>query len=174
MSFGARGVKGLYVRGGNKVSPKPGVKLKVNQPVTLDFDVFIGSDADYPYLIPNFTTASSHRAKIGLMKADGSPLASVFAGAGTWQYWNGNAWTDSGITIHYDCWNHIQLALDGNGNYKVTLQVEGQVPVPAGQGRVAATTGADTGKVTIDTSGGHFSCYDNLLVTSGKPVGGGW
>jgi hypothetical protein len=172
MSYGP-GVKALYLNAGDKVWPKPAAKLKLNAPLTLDFDVFISSESSFPYLIPFTTTKSPHRATIALTKADGSPVASVIAGVGTWQYWNGSAYADSGQKIHYDAWNHVQLALDGKGGYQVTVQPEGQVPSPSILGRTGIAAAGDTASLSIEASGEKYSVYDNVLVTSGQPVRGG-
>jgi len=60
-----------------------------NSVVTIDLDLFIRSDVDFPYIIPNPNTSSIHRVTLGLKrKVTDDHAATVIASEGTWWIWD--------------------------------------------------------------------------------------
>ena len=139
--------------------------------MTVDLDVFIRSDKDFPYMIPNLTTRSLHHVTLGLEGAlPDHPFAQVKAFDGTWRIWSMGQFVDTGKAVNYDVWNHVQLAVDLQAKtYQLIVQPVGEMPTVIGEGKCG--TSVSTGEkltLTINPSKtpGHISCYDNIEVTS--------
>jgi hypothetical protein len=146
--------------------------LEADMTITVDFDVYVRSSSSFPYILPDPTTKSDHRATIGLQKGPNAYVAAVFAGDGTWQYFDGDKFVDSKVHIAYDVWNHVQMAIDtSSGRYKVVVQPIGELPTFLG----AATWGSKARKkdkvylcIRPSQSEMGFSCYDNVLIACGQ------
>ena len=172
-SFG-EGVRCMRSKGGSDITIGEADKLKLDADniVTLDFDIFIRSNKDYPYIIPDPTTRSNHRTAICLEKASDSKVIGIYAGDGTWQYWNGDKYVDSGIGIAYDVWNHVQLALDTSaGSYSIVVQPVGEMPTFAAKGNWAKDTKVGDEvylRISPSNTAEHISCYDNIAIAYGQ------
>ncbi len=168
-SFGA-GVNSLRATGEAALHRVLPATLDPAARATLDVDFFLRSGEGFPYLIPNPAARSPHATAIGLSGPDGKIIAGAAAKNGTWQIWDGRAWSDTGERVHHDVWNHLQLALDGKGSYTVVVQPTGQVAGQVASGRIGEANGSKPITVFLQPSktGGHLSCYDNLVVTSGS------
>jgi hypothetical protein len=144
------------------------MSLSSAKSITVDLDVFIGSESGFPYMIPNPLTKSRHRTAISLQQSSGAHVAGTQAGDGTWQIWDSDRYKDSGIRIAYDVWNHLQMALDvKSGTYKLVLQPVGELPGPAARGRLGNVPDKASPLSFIiapSKSGSQTSLYDNLLV----------
>ena len=172
-SFGP-GARSLHVAGGSAITARTPHPLKTGTRLLLDLDVFVRSGESSPSIMPGAATLHPHRTSSGWKGAKGRMIAGVMTGDGVWRLWNGTQWIDSKTPVHYDVWNHLQLALNESGGYSAVVQPVGQVAAAIGRGRlVEATPGADL-TLTIDSSAtpGHVSCYDNVLVTSGPKASG--
>ena len=164
-SYGA-GVKALQSRGDAKIMAIPAKKLNLKAPLNLDMDMFLLSSKTAYNMIPNPTLTAPHRTVVGLAdEKSGAWLAAVQGGDVNWQIWDGNAWKDSGVRFDYDAWNHVQIALDGKGGYKVVVQPVGQMPIFAGTAKTGAMPNASTPVLMIDPlkTEDHVSLYDNVL-----------
>ena len=158
----ARGGADLVAVGKRKL------RLGADPIVTVDLDVFIRSSSTFPYMIPDPLTKSPHRTTVGLESAlTGGPVATLRAGDGTWECWDGEEYSDSGVRIAYDVWNHLQLAVDSStGTYQVVAQPVGELPTLVGGGRLGQGAEGDVVfAIRPSDSDGHVTCYDNLLIT---------
>ena len=89
---------------------------------------------------------------------------------GTWRLWDGSKFVDTNKGIHYDVWNHLQIAIDSKANtYRLIVQPVGELPTVIGQAACGDSVRIDEKlKLTIKPSAtpDHVSCYDNIAVTS--------
>ncbi len=176
-SFGP-GVKSLRVTGGSPVTLGAPHPLTAGTRITVDLDVFVRSGERGLALLPGAAASHPHSTSIGFREASGRMVAGVSSGEGFWQVWNDGSWKPGTVPVHYDVWNHVQLAMNEAGVGNVVVQPVGQVAAFVGNGRsVGATPGAEV-TLTIDPSAtlGHLSYYDNVAITSGartqkRPVG---
>jgi hypothetical protein len=95
----------------------------------------------------------------------------IKAESGTWRLWDGARWTDIKQAVHADVWNRLQLVLDETGHCQFAVQPVGQVARLIGRVRVSQEQDDSPIIPTIEPSptAGHISCYDNVVITSGKP-----
>ncbi len=166
-SYG-QGVKCLRTHGGTNVVCGEQNKLSLDSDtvITVDFDIYIRSDKSFPYIIPDPTTTSDHTAIIGLQRGINDYVAAVFAGEGTWRYYDGKEFIDSKIRIAYDVWNHVQLAIDTSGGFcSVVVQPLGELPTFLGTTKLDIIE-KDKVYLCISPSKSEkgFSCYDNMVV----------
>lgn len=170
-SYG-EGVHCLRASGGGLFQSDLGQKLtpaSAGGLITVDLDLFIRSDKDFPYILPDPTTRSKHHAVIGLQGAS-KPFALAKPVDGTWRIWDGTAYKDTGKTMHYDVWNHVQLSINTRENkWKLIVQPIGEMPAVVGEGSCGA--GVQPGeklRLVIQPSDTpeNISCFDNLSVTS--------
>ncbi|MCA9099086.1 MAG: hypothetical protein KDA36_11890, partial [Planctomycetaceae bacterium] len=136
--------------------------------MTIDLDLFVRSDKDFPYILPDPTTKSSHSTSILLEGDGGEILAGVELSQGKWRIWNGQEFVDTGKRISYDVWNHMQLAIDrAEGRTRLIVQPVGALPEPYGEVECPGVSGGTAGRLRIvpSATAGHISCYDNLVVT---------
>ncbi len=170
-SFG-EGVHCLRASGGGAVVRVVGnlSSATSNGMMTLDLDLFIRSDKDFPYILPDLTTRSPHDVTIGLQSASGdAPLAQVRAIDGKWRIWDGGNYVDSKTIVHYDVWNHLQLVVDSKANrYRLIVQPVGEMPTVVAEGACGNLKPGERLKLVIKPSAtpAHISCYDNITVTS--------
>lgn len=172
-SFG-EGVKALLATAGGTVVAK-GEPLRhiPNSHITVDLDVFVRSDKDYPHVMPDPTTTSNHRATVGLRRKGSSDYAAAaIASGGTWWLWDGARFVDSKTRVTYDVWNHLQIAVDApSGAYRTVVQPVGEMPTLVGAARLGETIVINSDlEFFIQTSDteNHLSLYDNVLVTAGS------
>ncbi len=171
-SFG-EGVNSLCATaGGTVVARGEPLRHIPNSYITVDLDVYVRSDKDYPYLMPDPTTTSNHRAMMGLRrKGTTDYAAAVLASQGTWWFWDGSRFTDSKVRVAYDVWNHIQIAIDApTGAYGIVVQPVGEMPTLLGTAKLGEAIVINTDlEFFIETSETehHLSLYDNVLVTAG-------
>ena len=171
-SFG-EGIKSLHARGGVAImaaGPK-GMAIREDSTITADCDVFLRSSQTFPFMIPNPLARSDHQTTLSLVhQPRGALVASVQAGEGTWRYWAGDRYVDSGVKIAYDVWSRIQMAVDTRtGACKVVVQPVGELPTAVGSGRWSEGIGVgDPFCFSISPSGaaGHISCYDNIVIAN--------
>lgn len=169
VSFGA-GVSSLRADGKATLTGElPGAR-DPGTPLIVDLDVFIRSGEGFPYLLPNPATRSRHATEVAIARASGERVAGVSMKDDRWQIWDGSAWRDTGVRVHYDVWNRVQLALNGSGSCQLTVQPAGQVPAHVATGQTRPSAAAETLKLRIAPSRteGHVSLYDNITVTAGK------
>ncbi len=171
-SFG-EGVKALVASAGGVVVAK-GEPLRhiPNSYITVDLDVFIRSDKEFPYITPDPTTTSTHWSMVGLRRKGSDDCAAVaLASRGTWWLWDGSRYVDTGKRVTYDVWNHLQLAIDApTGRYKLVTQPIGEMPSLIGQATLGESIVINTDlEFFIQTSDtqGHLSLYDNVSITAG-------
>ena len=136
--------------------------------MTIDVDVFIRSDNRYPNMLPNPLTKSRHQTALGLTATDPTqPVLGVYAGGGTWQYWDRDKYVNSNTKIAYDVWNHLQMAFDtATGTYQVVVQPVGEVPTRVVKGVRAVATKDVRFVISPSNSADHTSLYDNLLIAT--------
>jgi len=169
-SFGP-GVKCVRATGGGALVAETTRQLSsADGMITVDLDVFVRSDRNFPYIIPNPKTRSKHSVALSLDgAASGQPLAAVDSADGTWQLWDGQRFVDSGKLVTYDVWNHLQIAVNPRTKtYRFVVQPVGELPTVIGDSAVSASVGAEEKlKLSVKPSAtaGHISCYDNILVT---------
>jgi hypothetical protein len=167
----------LHSKGGVAVSALSTRKLSLDagKRATVDLDVFIRSDSGFPYIIPDPKTKSRARVALKVDDSAGAHAAGLNAGIGSWQYWDGAQFAESGVRIAYDVWNHVQIAVDGStGATQFVVQPVGELPTLVGKGRGSAGAKvADGVTFSIDPSKevGHLSCYDNVQIAAGPVVG---
>jgi len=171
-SYG-EGVHCLRSHGGSDIMAVPDKPIVLNESkiVTADLDLFIRSDSSFAHIIPSPLTKSKHQVTIGFKGSSAeSQVASVRAGDGTWQYWDGAKFVDSKVRIAYDVWNHLQLALDrATNSYQAVVQPVGEVPILIGKGKLGLDGGANSEVVfslSPSASQDHLSCYDNLVIAT--------
>lgn len=139
-----------------------------SRPFTVDLDLFVRSDKDFPYILPDPTTKSPHNTTVTLEAADGTILAGVDLSGGVWRLWNGSDYVETGKPVVYDVWNHLQLVVDPQtGKTRLVVQPVGSLPEPCGEQSSAKFATEALSRLKISPSGtpGHISCYDNLSVT---------
>jgi hypothetical protein len=143
--------------------------------IIADLDLFVRSERDYPYILPDPRTTSSHWVSTGFrLKSSGDYGATALASRGTWWLWDGTRFVDTGTRVTYDVWNHLQIAIDTpSRTYRVVAQPIGEMPTLVGTAKlgdsVVFLSDLDFFIQTSDTEN-HLSLYDNILVTSGaKP-----
>ena len=108
------GVKSaLTTRGGDlrPVLAKP-VTLKADDVLTFDADCFIRSDAPVASLIPGQARTSPSQVALVIEHSSGKPIARADAREGKWTLQAGAASQESSIAVPYDCWMHVQAAVD--------------------------------------------------------------
>jgi len=162
------GVKCLRSSGGTSIIARPTKAIGSSGKVTLDLDVFLRSDKDYPYILPDPTTRSAHSTVIGIESAAGM-LAGIDTAQSTWRLWDGNKFVDSGKPVTYDVWVHLQIAVDPQaGTCKLVVQPLGELPTPIAQGTCGKLKADEPLKLTIKPSAtkGHISCYDNIVIAT--------
>ena len=98
------------------------------------------------------------------------PFIAVDTVGGTWRLWDGQKFVNTGKVVTYDVWNHLQIAFNApDKSYALAVQPVGELPTLIG--RIACgekSNGNEALKLTIkpsETTTGHVSCYDNILVT---------
>jgi hypothetical protein len=173
-SFG-EGVQSLMARSDGRLTtyaPDP-LTTAADGLITLDLDLFIRSDRNYPFIIPDPETRSSQRVTLGLERIkDGAVLAAAHAGDARWELSDPAAgFTPSQIGIAYDVWNHLQLAIDPSaGTFRVVAQPLGEVPRLVGSGTLHGEVSAsDPLRLFIETQhvGDRVSVFDNVRITTG-------
>lgn len=174
-SFGA-GVKSLRVQGGGRITAVSGTPLKGGTRLTLDLDVFVRSGEPLPSIMPNTATKFPHGTCVGWSDAHGKMVAGIKTGQGTWHLLGANGeWKDTQQRVHYDVWNHLQLVLTEDGALQVGVQPVGQVPAVVGSTAPGTWGVGQDARVSVviepSATEGHVSCYDNVVITSGKPEG---
>jgi len=165
-SFGA-GVKCLSSSGGASVSAPLVRKLNASGIITLDVDVFLRSDKDFPYIIPDPTTRSTHTTSI-ILESDAGAIAGVDTSQNTYRLWDGTQFVDTGKPVTYDVWTHLQIAIDPKKNScQLVVQPLGELPSVIGQASCGKLKSEVSFKLTIKPSAtkGHLSCYDNVVIT---------
>ncbi len=85
--------------------PKDGV-------MTFDVDLFIRSVLPYPYIMPGRTNSSRNEVRLIIEQADGKAVATAAAVDGKWSMMENGKTKESSITVPYDCWMQVQLAVD--------------------------------------------------------------
>lgn len=168
-SFGP-GVKCLRAAGGGSVTGDIAAGSAFKK-ITIDLDVFIRSDKDFPYILPDPATRSAHATTVGIHSAGAkTPLAAASADGGTWKLWDGDRFIDTGKPVTYDVWNHLQIAVDVEARrYTLVVQPVGELPSRIGSAAWSMPRDPGGAKLTwrispSDTKG-HTSCYDNIVVT---------
>lgn len=170
-SFGP-GVMSLRASGGGAMVGEPAQPLSTagDGLITIDLDVFIRSNKDFPYIIPDPATRSAHSTVISLESASSDkPLIAVDSARGIWRLWDGTEYVDSKTLVTYDVWNHLQIALDPKKQtYRFVVQPVGELPTFVGQSAHGKTEKPRENlvlKISPSKSENHLSCYDNVLVT---------
>jgi hypothetical protein len=168
-SYG-EGVKCLRTQGGSDITANNESQISLkNEIVTVDFDIFIRSDLDFPYIFPNTTNHSDHTTIAGLRNERGKYLSAIRNGEGVWQYYDGGKFVDSKTSVAYDVWNHVQFAVDGSeGSYAVVVQPLGELPIIAGNGKIVDNVNENEAisfVISPTKSERGFSCYDNIVIT---------
>jgi hypothetical protein len=171
-SFG-EGVKALLATaGGSIVGRGEPLRHIPNSYITVDLDVYVRSDRDYPYLMPDPTATSTHWATIGLRRKNSTDhAATALPSRGTWWLWDGTRFVDTRTPVAYDVWNHLQIAVDApTGSYRVVVQPVGEMPTLVGTAKlgeaIIVNTDLEFAVETSDTQG-HISLYDNIRITAG-------
>ncbi len=172
-SFGS-GVKCVEANGGGKLTADFGQQLtpaSANGKIVLDLDVFLRSNKDYPYLLPDPSTRSAHSFSISFQPSGSdSAFVSIDNNGGTWRLWNGTQFIDTGKLVTYDVWQHLQVAVDLNSKtYALVAQPVGGLPTPIGSTGFSNTLDNNQSiQLVIKPSKepDHISCYDNVVVTS--------
>jgi hypothetical protein len=167
------GVKCVRATGGGTLTADLGHQLtpsSAEEKIVVDLDIFLRSNRDYPYLIPDPTTRSTHSVAIALQGAESkSDLASVESNGGTWHVWDGQQFVDTGKLVTYDVWEHLQIAVDSKAKtYSFVVQPIGELPTPVGHAACGDAVRADEQlNLVIKPSEepDHMSCYDNVVVT---------
>jgi len=121
------------------VLAKP-VKLTADNVLTFDADLFIRSDAAYPFIIPGQATSSPNEVRLIIENAETNAIvAEAIAAQGKWTLNSGKKPSISEVTVPYDCWMHVQLSVDMTSHELTLVQQQiGQVaqklataPLPA-------------------------------------------
>jgi hypothetical protein len=169
-SFGA-GIKCLRAAGGGSVTGGIGRPPAGGRPkrITIDLDVFVRSDKDFPYILPDPTTRSAHGVVFAVEAAGAAaPRAAANTDGGTWSLWDGARFTDTGKPVAYDVWNHVQISIE-SGRYTLVVQPVGELPTHVGSSTWATPPDASgevlTWRISPSAANGHTSCYDNIVVT---------
>ncbi len=137
-------------------------------PWVVDLDLFVRS-GDFPSILPAAARNFPHRTQIAGKDGAGSIAGAIATNDhGTWSLWENGQWVDTGQPVHYDVWNHLQLAFDDGGGYQAAVQPLGQVPALVGKARATAGQRASILTIEASDSTGHVSCYDNVRVTAGR------
>lgn len=87
------------------------LKLAKSGVLTFDVDLLIRSTANYPYIIPAQNNSSQNKVEL-IIERGGKPVVSAEAANGKWTLRTGDAAQQSEIAVPYDCWMHVQLAVD--------------------------------------------------------------
>lgn len=112
------GVKSLLLTSKGELQPviaQP-VTVKAGETLCFDADLFIRSNAPIASIIPGQARSSPNRVVMNIAAASDAGgeivLAEAEAGQGKWVLRSGGA-VDAGLsTVPYDCWMHVQLAVD--------------------------------------------------------------
>jgi hypothetical protein len=170
----AEGVNSLCATaGGTVVAKGESIRHIPNSFITIDLDVYVRSDRDYPYIMPDPSTTSNHWAAVGLRsKGSNDYAATALASRGTWWLWDGLRFVDTGARVAYDVWNHVQITVDApSTSYRVVAQPVGEMPTLVGSARLGeAAVPLSESEFFISTSEteNHLSLFDNVHVTAGS------
>ena len=170
-SFGP-GVHSARATGGSALVANLGITpASAKGMITVDLDAFVRSDKSFPFILPDPTTRSPHNVVISLEgAAPGKPFAAVDTAEGTWRLWDGQKFTDTGKTVNYDVWNHLQIAVDPKAKtYRLVVQPVGELPSVIGEaacGEGLKPTDKLVFRIAPSATKDHISCYDNLVVTA--------
>jgi len=98
--------------------------------LTFDADCFIRSEAPVASLIPGQARTSSNQVALIIEQADGKPITMAEARAGKWTL---GARQESKVVVPYDCWMHVQAAVNMKTRVCTFVQQQiGQVAQPLG------------------------------------------
>jgi hypothetical protein len=171
-SFG-EGFKSLKVTHGmdlRAVTPQLKLLRDNKKIITIDCDVFVRSNRNFPHMIPDSKSQSAHGTEIRLAGDDGKSCVAAARASpdGMWQVANGTGYADTKMHVDHDVWNHVQMAIDPvTWTYRVTVQPLGGLPV------MLATTpcGPQTHhpanlavSIRPSASTNHLTLYDNVVV----------
>ncbi len=110
------GVKSVLTtrRGDLRPVPAQPVRLKANEVLTYDVDLFIRSNSSYPSIIPGQTEDSRNEVGLIIERGDGKEgiIAEARAAKGKWTLKAGDKGQGADIAVPYDCWMQVQLAVD--------------------------------------------------------------
>ena len=169
-SYGS-GTRCLVATAGTPVIGRPAEALAAQgkKRITVDLDVFLRSEKNFPYILPDPTTRSKHSAQIGLFADNAAePFAAVDSSNHSWRIWDGTQYVDTGVVVTYDVWNHVQLAIDlETRTCTLVVQPVGELPTLVGTATLGgATRQGETlvFKILPSNSAEHLSAYDNLIV----------
>jgi len=164
----------LHANGGGTMIARTDERMRhvPHSVASVDLDLFIRSDSEFPYIMPDSKTTSSHRVILGLKrKATGDYAATVIASDGTWWIWDESKFVNTNVPVAYDVWNHLQIAIHApSGSYRVAVQPVGEVPMLVGTAKLGeAVVFHDDFEFSIETSdtNGHSSLYDNIKIAGG-------
>jgi len=130
-------------RGTLQPVPARSVKAGADSIVTFDLDAFVRSSGSFPIIIPGQNLNSGNSLKLSIATTDGAAVATAEAINGEWKLSaGGGGGVVSEVRVPYDCWFHVQLAVDfGKRTCTLVQQQIGQVaqplatvPLPAGVG----------------------------------------
>ena len=142
-----------------------GMAIPVKDAGVVDLDFFLRS-GDSPSILPASARRFPHSTQIAWKDAGQKMIAAIRTGRnGTWELWENGQWIDTQKAVHYDVWNHLQVAFDGTGGYQAAAQPVGQVPAAIGKAKAATFPPPSTLSIEASRTNGHISCYDNVLVT---------
>jgi len=141
--------------------------------LTFEADLFIRSDASFPHIMPGRATSSPNEVRLIVEGADGKAIVTAQAAKGKWSVLEGKETKESDIPVPYDCWMHVQLAVDlQSGTCTLVQQQIGQVA----QTLVTTTlpAGFQPGKplkfrINLGPSNERVA-MDNVKITTGKPI----
>lgn len=160
LSFGD-GYQCLAATSGGNVALYSGdakLRLDPNYPVTADFDVYLPSGC---------------QATVSLQKSQSGPPVAAVSANSLWQYWNGTSYVTTGVSVSYDIWNHVQIALDCKAKtYKLVVQPCGSLPTLLGTySWDSGTKPGDQVFFAISPQGvsGQIGYFDNIVVTGPPP-----
>lgn len=170
-SYGV-GAKSLRVNAPATLAADLGKLPAAGQAMTVDLDVFIRSDKNFPYIMPDPTTKSSQGTVIGVY-ATGTdkPIIAADSAKGTWQLWDGTKYVDTGKLVTYDVWSHVQLAIDPAAKTcQLVAQPIGSLPELIGTVTLPDTTAlASQLSLKVQATSAKPAnpiSYDNIIVTT--------
>ncbi|MBN2456701.1 MAG: hypothetical protein JXB29_09240 [Sedimentisphaerales bacterium] len=131
------------------------LQLDPNYFVTIDFDLFVPTDAEVAVYVTDSTV--------------GDPAAAIYAiSDGRLSYWNGSGWTATSYTIDFDTWFHVQMMLDCNDEtYTIAVQPVGELQQVLGTYDWDTTTTSSDSVFFFIAAQEGTTYFDNVVITYG-------
>ena len=128
--------------GGSASLTAPDLRWPTNGTLRVDLDLLPKSDLPYLQITPSPTATSQDEIRIALRPATGGePILELHSKDGRWHIMHDSKTTDTGQSVAWDAWLHLQVVIDSSAReWRILSQVMGEAPRPLSQGRLVTNT----------------------------------